>query len=215
MQQVVYLYRYVCVESLRPTQHCWMSCSYDIVHLCVNKCVIKGGMFASNCAHELFLKNTKPFFSCRNWEALKSQEEKVGKKCTRTHFIPVLTSWKQFVEAKMNFRMWEACSLKFHAAFSGCWLVGIWLLGTQELSVRFAWENDVFLQASEVEVGELAHSWSCLQSLAKRSLILLLVKLDIIISFRPAKTASTIENGLCFEVFQYLGEDATVKNISD
>lgn len=174
------MYRYVCAESLRPIQHCWMSCSYDIVHLCVNKWLVKGEMFASNCAHELFFKNTKPFFSCRNWEALKSPEEKVGK-CIHTHFILVLTSWEQFVEAKMNFRMWEACSLKFHVAFPGCGLFGIWLLGTQALSAWFACENYVFfLQGSEVVVGELAHSWLCLQSLA-RSLISFLVKFDITI----------------------------------
>jgi hypothetical protein len=40
----------------------------------------------SVCSYELFCKNTSLSFSCRNPEALKSQEEKVGE-CTHIHFI--------------------------------------------------------------------------------------------------------------------------------
>lgn len=55
-----------------------MSFIYEIVHPSVNECLTRGEVFASIFTYELFFKNTKSFLSCRNPEALTSEEEKVG-----------------------------------------------------------------------------------------------------------------------------------------
>lgn len=56
-----------------------MSYIYEIVYPSVNECLTRGEVFASISTYELFFKNTKSFLSCRNPEALTSEEEKVGK----------------------------------------------------------------------------------------------------------------------------------------
>lgn len=75
-------------------------------------------MFADICAHELFFKITVFIFlqESRSFEVTRREGRENA-------FIlissSVLISWKYFVEAKMNFRLWVACSQNFMWPFLG------------------------------------------------------------------------------------------------
>lgn len=70
----------MCTYMLRVSSPNTAEClTYEIVQPSVNECLTRGEVFASISTYKLFFKNTKSFLSCRNPEALKSQEEKVGK----------------------------------------------------------------------------------------------------------------------------------------